>query len=68
MKKGDHFSTIALNIGFYEVKSKKICCPKASKPLILLGFSKSSVSPFVPKKALRSNSQSLFLCFLRLKF
>ena len=36
-------------IGFYEVKSKKICCPKVSKPLILLGFSKSSVSPLAPE-------------------
>jgi len=39
MKKGDRFSTITLKyMGFYEVKSKKMCCPKVQKTLILLCF------------------------------
>lgn len=35
-------------MGFYEVKKQENLLPESQKPLILLGFSKSSVSPFAP--------------------
>ncbi len=45
-------------MGFYESKCKKNYCPTAQKPLILLGFSKSSISPLVPSQ---NNPNQVFL-------
>ena len=50
-------------IYFCGVKSKKICCPKAQKTLILLAFSKSSVSPFAPPKSLENTEFSRLFAF-----
>jgi len=49
-------------MGFYESKCKKNYCPTAQKPLILLGFSKSSVSPLAPEQ--KQHPVGCCFCFL----